>query len=156
MKFVCPLIVVKDIKRSRFLYESLLGQKVIADFGQNISFEGPFAIHLKEHFAQLLDGANIERPLNSSELYFEEDELEPLAEKLKKEGLKFAHNIREQPWRQKVMRVYDYDNNLLEFGESMQHVAWRLSEEGLNIEEIAKITYLATNMVKQSIKEHSK
>ena len=45
MRYICPLIVVSDIKRSRQFYESLLGQKVKYDFGENVQFEGDFSIH---------------------------------------------------------------------------------------------------------------
>ncbi len=44
MKFICSLIVVEDIERSRYLYESILGQSVKTDFGENVTFHGDFAI----------------------------------------------------------------------------------------------------------------
>jgi len=154
MKFVCPLIVVEDLARSRHLYEDVLGLKVIADFGENLSFEGPFAIHLKSHFSELIDGKKIIKGSNSSEIYFEHDELEILAEKLRAEGLEFVHEIREQPWRQKVMRVYDYDKNMLEIGESMEHTAFRLAEEGMIYKEIAATLYLSTEQVLKAIKKY--
>ena len=47
LKFICPLIVVEDIERSRAFYEQLLGQRVMFDFGQDVQFEGDFSIHLK-------------------------------------------------------------------------------------------------------------
>jgi catechol 2,3-dioxygenase-like lactoylglutathione lyase family enzyme len=45
MKYICPLIVVKDIAESRHFYENILGQKVKYDFGENVTFEGDFSIH---------------------------------------------------------------------------------------------------------------
>jgi len=36
MKFICPLVVVEDVKKSRFLYEKILGQTVKMDLGENI------------------------------------------------------------------------------------------------------------------------
>jgi len=39
MKYVCSLIVVKDIQRSRFFYEKL-GLKIKYDYGENIEFDG--------------------------------------------------------------------------------------------------------------------
>ena len=43
MKFICSLIVVADIDRSRKLYEKILHQKVVTDFGENI---GTYSISL--------------------------------------------------------------------------------------------------------------
>ncbi len=40
MKYICPLIVVEDVNRSRFLYEKILRQKVKADYGENVVIEG--------------------------------------------------------------------------------------------------------------------
>ena len=54
MKFICPLIVVDDIKKSRHLYEVILGQTVKMDFGENVTFEGDFAIHQRAHFQKLI------------------------------------------------------------------------------------------------------
>ena len=156
MKFVCPLIVVENIERSRNLYESILGLKVIADFGENITFEGPFSLHLKTHYQTLIDHKDISFGSNAGELYFESNGLESLADKLQQEELEFVHDICEQPWRQKVMRVYDYDKHILEIGESMEHTAWRLSQEGLSIEAICKLTYLSEEMVEKSIKRNGK
>jgi uncharacterized membrane protein (UPF0127 family) len=33
--------------------------------------------------------------------------------------VKFIHELREQPWKQKIIRIYDPDNNILEIGEPM-------------------------------------
>jgi Glyoxalase-like domain len=46
MKFICPLIVVNDMKTSRNFYENVLNQKVQFDFGENISFEGGLVVNL--------------------------------------------------------------------------------------------------------------
>ena len=54
MKFICPLIVVNNMEVSRNFYEKVLSQKVQYDFGENVSFEGGFAIHLKSHFSDLI------------------------------------------------------------------------------------------------------
>ena len=73
MKFICPLIVVNDMKTSRNFYENVLNQKVQFDFGENISFEGGFAIHLKSHFSDLLNinENDIIQKSKNGELYFE-------------------------------------------------------------------------------------
>lgn len=84
MKYVCALVVVKDIQIARNFYENLLGQKVKFDFGENITFEGDFAIHLEEHYIKLLGERNsqILRRSNNFELYFETEELDSLLKML--------------------------------------------------------------------------
>lgn len=156
MKFICPLIVVESLERSRFLYRDILKQKVKADYGENITFYGDFAIHLKSHFKGLIDNREIIPKSNNFELYFEDDKLEEIQIKLETNGFEFIHKIVEQPWKQRVLRFYDYDKNIVEIGERLEHVAYRLSLEGLKIDEISKITYLAADVVRESILEYSK
>jgi len=108
MKFICPLVVVEDVQKSRFLYEHILGQTVKMDFGENITFHGDFAIHQKNHFKTLINNSPISIKSNNFELYFEDDDLETIVNKLKDNGFEFLHEIVEQPWKQKVVRFYDY------------------------------------------------
>lgn len=122
MKYICPLIAVKDIKVSRHFYETILQQKVKHDFGENIVFEGDFAIHLKSHFSKLINNKTIIQPNNSFELYFEHNAIDDLVNKLKQYKVEFIHDVREQPWRQRVVRFYDPDKNIIEVGEPLTEV----------------------------------
>ena len=78
MKYICPLVVVEDIKRSRILYEKILGQTVKMDLGENITFNGDFAIHQKDHYQKLIGNNVITKGSNNFELYFEDDDLESI------------------------------------------------------------------------------
>ena len=155
MKYMASLMVVKSIEKSRTLYEGELGLKVVADFGQNITFEGGFSLHEEEHYSSLIDGKRVIKQSNSFELYFEEDEIETYYEKVKQLGLELVHEMREQPWRQLVFRFYDYDKNIIEIGEPMEHVAFRLHKEGLPVEDISRITYSDEDAVKKAIEFYS-
>ena len=101
MKFICPLIVVEDITSSRHFYVNILGLKVKYDFGEDVTYKGDFAIHLKEHFQQLL-GKPADYPVvsraHNGELYFESDEIDTIHNHLKKNSVKFIHELQEQPW----------------------------------------------------------
>ncbi|WP_252187569.1 glyoxalase/bleomycin resistance/dioxygenase family protein [Anaeromonas gelatinilytica] len=66
------------------------------------------------------------KPSCNSELYFEYDDLEELQSKLKKEKVEFIHEMREQPWRQRVLRIYDPSKNIIEVGESLEYLSYRL------------------------------
>jgi len=117
-RFVCSLITVTDITKSRIFYEEVLGQKVEADFGENVSF-GSFSIHLRSHFQNLINNKPITNNANNFELYFECDNLAYIVKKLKEFNIQFIHEIKEMPWKQKVIRFYDPDNNIIEIGEPM-------------------------------------
>jgi catechol 2,3-dioxygenase-like lactoylglutathione lyase family enzyme len=151
MKFICPLITVADIKRSRDFYEGLLDLKVKYDFGENVTFDGDFAIHLQSHFSSLIDNRPIRTGGNNFELYFEFDMVDQIADLLSQNGVEFVHEVREQPWRQKVVRFYDPDMNIIEIGESMEYLSFRLSTEGLSIDQISGLTGLPADFVSVSI-----
>lgn len=153
MKYICPLIVVSNIARSRNFYENFLGQEVKFDFGENVTFHGDFAIHLDSHFSNLIDGKPIAKGSNSFELYFEEDNLDELVEKLHSSNVVLVHPLREQPWRQRVVRFYDPDRNIIEVGESLESLIKRLNVEGNSINRIAEITGLEINFISDALKE---
>lgn len=154
MRFICPLIVVNDIEASRSFYENVLNQKVQCDFGENISFEGGFAIHLKSHFSGLI-GINkndIVQKSNNAELYFEEDDLDSFLQKLKgMNSATYVHELKEQPWGQRVIRFYDPDMHIVEVGEPMESVVKRFLSKGLSIEETVKRTLMPEEFVRQCL-----
>lgn len=124
MKYVCPLIVVKNMSISRDFYENILGQKLKHDFGENLVFEGDFSIHLKEHFEALLghEYDQIKTRAHNFELYFETADLEATIQKLKDNKIQFIHEAIKQPWGQRVARFYDPDCHIIEIGEPMDYV----------------------------------
>jgi predicted enzyme related to lactoylglutathione lyase len=139
LKFIAPLIVVDDLARSRNFYEQVLGQKVKFDFGEDVQFESGFSIHLKPHFQNLLGGADsypVTRKANCGELYFETDEIEAVEHRLTAAGAEFIHPVREQPWGERVFRVYDPDGHILEIGESLEAAARRFHRDGQSVEWI--------------------
>jgi Glyoxalase-like domain len=100
MKFICPLIVVNNMGTSRSFYEKVLNQKIQFDFGENVSFEGSFAIHLKSHFSDLINTSENDKieKSNNFELYFEEKNLDSFLQKLKDfNSVEYVHGLKEQP-----------------------------------------------------------
>lgn len=149
MRFVCPLIVVSDIPRSVHFYRDLLGQRVKADFGENVTFEGDFAIHLASHYAGLLgtEAGPITFGAHSGELYFETDDPESCETRLREQGVEFVHPLREQPWRQRVLRIYDPDRHLIEVGETMVGLVRRLAAAGQTQGQIGQATLLPAEFI---------
>lgn len=153
MKFICPLIVVSDILVSRRFYEDILSQKVLLDHGENVSFSGGFAIHLKSHFSRLigLEETEISQKPNNFELYFEAADFDPLLQRLKDAKVQYVHPLREQPWGQRVIRVYDPDMHIIEVGEPLDIVAKRYLRAGLSVEETAQRISMPREFVAQFV-----
>jgi catechol 2,3-dioxygenase-like lactoylglutathione lyase family enzyme len=154
LKFILPLIVVEDIPASRRFYEDYLGQKVRFDFGEDVQFEGGFSIHQRAHFQTFLGDERhyaINLKSNSSELYFETDDLEEAQARLKQSGTVFIHEIIEQPWGQRGMRLYDLDGHILEIGESMEAAVQRLNAQGMSMEEIMNKTGMPKGFVEGTL-----
>jgi len=150
VRFVSTLITVADIRKSREFYENILGQTVEADFGANVSFSG-FAIHLRPHFKMLIDNKEIVGGGNNFELYFEYDDVEQIVEKLKAEKVEFVHELREQPWKQRVARFYDPDQNIIEIGETLEYLIFRLYQQGNSFDEISKMTGMDKEFIEKTV-----
>jgi catechol 2,3-dioxygenase-like lactoylglutathione lyase family enzyme len=158
LKFICSLYVVDDIAASRHFYEGLLGQKVKFDFGENVTFEGDFAIHLKSNYQPLLGDVTqypIMKKAHNGELYFDTDEIEAVYQRLREASVEFIHGIREQPWGQCVMRLYDPDGHIVEIGELMETVVWRLYQQGLSIDRIHGKSSMPREFIELVIQEHN-
>jgi superfamily I DNA and/or RNA helicase len=154
MKYKAVLLVVEDINKSRYLFETVFSQKIVADYGEDIAFEG-FSIHQRKHFENLLN-IKVNYKSNNCELYFEDDNLEEISNKIKDNNLVFVHDIIEQPWKQKAIRFYDYDKNLIEVGESFEGMAYRLYKEEYPIEEVLKLSFLNEEDLNRIIKGKEK
>ena len=95
---------------------------------------------------------NIIQKSNNCELYFEEDDLDNLLQKLRDiDSVEYVHELKEQPWGQRVIRFYDPDKHIIEVGEPMESVAKRLLTKGLSIEETAKRTLMPEEFIRQCL-----
>jgi len=152
MRFTCPLIAVNDIEVSKKFYTEVLQQKIILDFGANVTFKGNFA--LQANFAELV-GFNKNDMVQGSknfELYFEEEDLDYFVKHLKNyPEIQYVHDVKEYDWGQRVIRFYDPDMHIIEVGESMERVIKRFLKQGLSVEETAKRTMHPIEFVKKCL-----
>ncbi len=156
MKFICSIIVVADIARSRKLYEGILHQKVTAEFGDNnVAFEGGLALYKQSLYQSLIVSDEIMHKSQNFELYFEEDDLAKCHDEICRGGFELVHPIREEPWKQRVFRFYDADQNIVVIAESMEQVAYRLFHEQHSIEQIAQMTGMTAEQVSRQIQDYS-
>ena len=156
MSFVSSIIVVEDVVRSRYLYETILQQHVIADFGiYNVGFEGGFAMYQKALFQEVIDGQTLLNKSHNFVLYFEVENIDELEQEIMKNGFEFLHTIREQPWKQRVFRFFDYDNHIIEIAEKMENVSYRLYKEHTTIDEISRLTDIPVDQVLKHIEQYT-
>lgn len=120
MKLKNILIVVDDIDRSIAFYKNLFGLEVILDQEGNVIMTEGLVLQDACIWRKFL-GKNIIPKNNSSELYFEEANIEEFADKLEhySEPIEYVNRLTTHSWGQKVIRFYDPDGNLIEVGTPM-------------------------------------
>lgn len=120
MKLKNFLIVVKNIERSKKYYHDLFGLDVILDNDGNVILTEGLVLQAEKYWTDFLGKDVVDRN-NSSELYFEERDIESFIEKLLKlyPDTEFVNTLMTHSWGQKVVRFYDLDGNLIEVGTPM-------------------------------------
>ena len=137
MKFMNPLLAVSDMERSVAFYKTVLGLDKIADFGANVTLTGGVALQTQETWAQFIETDQITWNGKVSELYFEEDDFDTFAERLRGQDIRYVHPVKEHAWGQRVVRFYDPDGHIIEVGENIQSVCRRFADSGMTPEQIA-------------------
>ena len=115
MKLKNILIVVKDIERSRQFYHDLFGlDRIVENDGNMILMDG-LVLQDEKIWREYLGKEIIPRN-NACELYFEENDLEAFVEKLERlyPEVQYVNRLTTHSWRQKMVRFYDLDGNLIE------------------------------------------
>jgi catechol 2,3-dioxygenase-like lactoylglutathione lyase family enzyme len=151
-RYQAAVFLVKDIAQSKHFYNHVLGQKIVADFGRNVGFEGGLSIWEKKYALELIfrdKAKQVRVGANNSEIYFEIKNVETFYEKLLAEKVDVLHSIMEHPWGQRAFRVYDPDKNILEFAEPMSEVVLRLHREGLDFKAISEKSLMPIEFIKQ-------
>ena len=117
MKLKNVLIVVKDIKKARQFYHDLFGLELILDNDGNMILTEGLVLQDEKYWKAFL-GREIVPESNSSELYFEEADLEGFVERLEScyPEVRYVNRLMTHSWGQQVIRFYDPDGNLIEVG----------------------------------------
>lgn len=151
--FQGPVIMVKDIETSRKFYQDLLGQKVLADYGPVVGFEGGLSLWQVDHAYSLLFNERFTNkdPLGrkNMELCFEERDIHTAWAKISAANTALVHPLQEQPWGQLVFRIYDPDGHVIEVGEPVPVFVSRFLSQGMSIAEVAVRTSVSEEIVRQ-------
>ena len=150
MKYICTLIVVRNIEQSKKFYRDILGQEVVMDLGANVTLNGGFSLQSADSWQSFIHKQEEEIIYggNDAELYFEEDDLDGFLEKLQVHDIEYVHPLKEHSWGQRVVRFYDPDKHIIEVGENIAIVVKRFIDSGLTIEQTAVRMDLSTDYVK--------
>lgn len=117
MRLKNVLIVTEDVERSKKFYKDLFGLEVILDNGENVILTEGLVLQDKKVWETCI-GRAVRIESNSTELYFEERDIEKFVEKLDRYEMPvtYVNRLMQHPWGQKVVRFYDPDGNLIEVG----------------------------------------
>lgn len=137
MKMKNPLLVVTDIDKSVEFYKKVLGLRVVMDFGANKTLTGGLALQTLESWQEFIGTDEVSFGGNSSEVYFEEDDFDKFADRLKGCEVEYVHPVKEHAWGQRVVRIYDPDRHIIEIGEDIKTVCKRFLNSGMTPEQAA-------------------
>lgn len=153
LKFRTAVLLVNNIKSSREFYEGILDQTVEEDFGECVGYADGFSIWQMDYACKITPKGfsdHLSGNMNSRfELYFESSDMDNTLEKLKDMSVGFVHDLIEQPWGQRVFRIYDPDKNIVEIGEPMTAVIVRHLNQGMTPDKVAERTSMPLEFVQR-------
>ena len=114
------LIVVNDMERAIRFYKDIFGLQVILDQDGNVMMSEGLVLQDAKIWQDFLKRELIAKN-NMTELYFEEPDIEGFVKKLEESDyeIEYVNELMEHSWKQKVVRFYDPDGNLIEVGTTI-------------------------------------
>ncbi len=122
MKLKNVLIVVNDIQESICFYKEIFGLQVIVKQEGNVILSEGLVLQYAKLWADVIEGDII--PFNNTtELYFEDNDVEGLADKLASNNIfvRVQTELTEMAGGQKMVRFYDPSGNLIEVRTQAKH-----------------------------------
>lgn len=153
MNYTGLCFLVEDMDRAKRFYTQALGQRIVGDMGQNVTFEGGYSLQSEYERLMGIPQKEVTQRSNSFELYFEENDLDSVVAGLKAYGgVEFLHEKREAPWGQYTILFRDPDGHLIEVGETMPAMVGRFAAQGMTPEQISARTSLPVPAVLEFLK----
>jgi catechol 2,3-dioxygenase-like lactoylglutathione lyase family enzyme len=122
MKLKNVLIVGDDMEESIRFYKEIFGLQVIVKQEGNVILSEGLVLQYAKLWADVIEGDII--PFNNTtELYFEDNDVEGLADKLASNNIfvRVQTELTEMAGGQKMMRFYDPSGNLIEVRTQAKH-----------------------------------
>ncbi|MGC6770195.1 VOC family protein [Enterococcus sp. LJL128] len=154
MKFKGPMLVVKDIERTKKFYTELLGLRVISDLGENATFTGGLSVQTENSWMMFTKCSQdfFRYQGNDVEMYFEEEDFDGFITKIKKADIPTIEEALVMPWGQRVVRLYDPDKHIIEVGEELKLMMKRLHKEGYSVEDLVEKTFMKKGIIERMLK----
>ncbi len=153
MRYQSTLIAVTDMARSLRFYREVLDQKVLLDYGGNVTLECGVALQELGGWKQFLGTEDVRLKGRAGELYFEEDDMDGFLRRLEGMDISYVHGVETQPWGQRCVRLYDPDGHIIEVGENMAAVTKRFRDAGMTVAEIAAAMDIAEEYVRMYLEQ---
>lgn len=150
-----PLFVVRDMERSLAFYREVLGLEVVNDFGANKVLAGGLSLQTLETWAEFLNKAreDVRFGGNDAEMYYVAEDFDAFLGVLKEHPkTKLVRSPIEHRWGQRAVRLYDPDGHIIEVGESLEKVAKRFRDSGLNEEGVARRMDISLEYARELLK----
>jgi len=121
MKQIDTIILVKDIKKSTEFYESVLNLKILHDWKSMVVFENRLALHQVDLLEpkEVIQKYVTARSQGNIIIYLSTESIINEYSRLSENGIKIIHGIVDLPW-QKIFRIWDLDENIIEIGEEKE------------------------------------
>ena len=118
------------------------------DFGGNVILTEGLVLQERKIWEEFIHDT-VTYKGKDAELYFEENEMDGFAEKLKNSDfqISYVNENMVHDWGQRVIRIYDPDGHIIEIGEALEYVAKRFLKDGMNVEQVAAKTQLPVAQV---------
>ncbi|MCK4259840.1 MAG: hypothetical protein KAX49_12725 [Halanaerobiales bacterium] len=114
-------ITRKRYKQVKKIYEEILGQKIVGDFGVTVGFASGFSIWQvdqadKAIYGERKSSSNDEESKNAV-LYFGTENMDEIEKELLQLDITLIHSVKEEEWGEKVIRLYDPEGHVIEICE---------------------------------------
>lgn len=149
--FSSTVLFVKDIDTSLKFYKDLMGLEIKDDFGACKIFTCGLSLWRVNDEHLINQKWKREKQNGNLEICFETEDFDSVYKTIKKQNIPLLHDLHEESWGQKTIRVFDPDNNLVEIGESIPTFIKRMYKEGMSVEEIAEKSSVAKEQVEKII-----
>lgn len=129
MKYKGTLVVVKDCRKSLEFYKNIFGLELIQDNDGNMELSCGIFLQESDCWKKFI-GQEIVKQSNSSELYFEEPDIDSFVTRLEQlyPDTKYVNKLMTHSWGQRVVRFYDPDGNLIEVGTPLNSIIDELTD----------------------------
>ncbi len=156
IKFHSPVIITKNVEVLKQFYINVLKQEFDLDFGACIILKCGISLWQlpSDHIVSVKTGTTYNSEGNKNmELCFETDYFDQVIIELKEYEIKILHEVIEESWGQRTIRLYDPDGNLIEIGETIPSFIRRLYLSGMSVSDISQKSSVPEVLVKEYTKE---